>query len=130
MKTWVERIRRDDEADGGRGLWLRGRQLGDWLALDREDGDTQNPFGATDLPYTPPQAFYYYSASLTAKAAKALGYEADQKEYQAHVPKNQGGFPGGVFQPGRHPADSRHPNRLWCCPCSLGCIQRAKKTWC
>ena len=28
MKAWVERIRKDDLADGGRGLWLRGRQLG------------------------------------------------------------------------------------------------------
>ncbi len=91
MKTWVERIRRDDEADGGLGLWLRGRQLGDWLALDREDGDTQNPFGATDLPYTA-TAFYYYSSSLTAKAAKALGYEADQKEYQALCQKIKGAF--------------------------------------
>ena len=91
MKTWVERIRRDDEADGGRGLWLRGRQLGDWLALDREDGDTQNPFGATDLPYTA-TAFYYYSASLTAKAAKALGYEEDQKDYQALCQKIKGAF--------------------------------------
>ena len=81
MKAWVERIRQDDQADGGRGLWLRGRQLGDWLALDREDGDTQNPFGATSLPYTA-TAFYYYSASLTAKAAKALGYGEDQQEYQ------------------------------------------------
>ena len=91
MKTWVERIRRDDEADGGRGLWLRGRQLGDWLALDREDGDTQNPFGATDLPYTA-TAFYYYSASLTAKAAKALGYEEDQKDYQALCQKIKEAF--------------------------------------
>ena len=72
MKTWVERVRRDDEADGGRGLWLRGAQLGDWLALDREDGDTQNPMGATDLRYVA-SAFYYYSATLTAKGAKALG---------------------------------------------------------
>ncbi len=81
MKTWVERIRKDDQADGGRGLWLRGRQLGDWLALDREDGDTQNPFGATDLAYTA-TAFYYYSTQLTAKAAKALGYKADQADYE------------------------------------------------
>lgn len=80
MKTWVERIRQDDEADGGRGLWLRGNQLGDWLALDREDGDTQNPFGATSLPYTA-SAFYYYSASLTAKAAKALDLEEDAAQY-------------------------------------------------
>lgn len=82
MKAWVERIRRDDVADGGRGLWLRGSQLGDWLALDREDGDTQNPFGATSLPYTA-SCFYYYSTSLTAKAAKALGYAEDAAEYGA-----------------------------------------------
>ncbi len=82
MKTWVERIRRDDRLDGDRGLWLRGNQLGDWLALDREDGDTQNPFGATSLPYTA-TAFYWYSATLTAKAAKALGLSEDQKEYEA-----------------------------------------------
>lgn len=81
MKTWVERIRQDDEADGGRGLWLRGNQLGDWLALDREDGDTQNPFGATSLPYTA-SSFYYYSTTLTAKAAGALGLEAEAAEYQ------------------------------------------------
>ena len=97
MKTWVERIRRDDEADGGRGLWLRGSQLGDWLALDREDGDTQNPFGATDLAYTA-TAFYYYSACLTAKAAKALGYEEDQREYEALSRTIQRGFLQEYFQ--------------------------------
>ncbi len=97
MKTWVDRIRKDDEADGGRGLWLRGSQLGDWLALDREDGDTQNPFGATDLAYTA-TAFYYYSASLTAKAAKALGYEEDQREYEALCQKIKGTFLEEYFQ--------------------------------
>lgn len=91
MKTWVEHIRKDDRLDGDRGLWLRGNQLGDWLALDREDGDTQNPFGATSLPYTA-TAFYYYSASLTAKAARALGYEDDAREYEALCEKIKGAF--------------------------------------
>ncbi len=91
MKTWVERIRRDDKLDGDRGLWLRGNQLGDWLALDREDGDTQNPFGATSLPYTA-TAFYWYSTSLTAKAAKALGMTEDQQEYEALCKKIKGAF--------------------------------------
>ena len=97
MKTWVERIRKDDKADGDRGLWLRGSQLGDWLALDREDGDTQNPFGATNLAYTA-TAFYYYSAQLTAKAAKALGYTQDQKEYEALCDKIKGAFLQEYFQ--------------------------------
>lgn len=91
MKAWVERIRQDDEADGGRGLWLRGRQLGDWLALDREDGDTQNPYGATDLPYTA-TAFYFYSTTLTAKAARALGYVEDQQGYEALARKIKAAF--------------------------------------
>ena len=96
MKTWVERIRRDDEADGGRGLWLRGMQLGDWLALDTDD--QQNPLGATSLPYTA-TAFYYYSASLTAKAAKALGLTADAEEYSALCRKIKAAILSEYFQP-------------------------------
>lgn len=83
MKKWVEHIRRHDRLDGDRGLWLRGHQLGDWLALDKEDAeDSQNPFGATSLPYTA-TVFYYYSTLLTAKAAKALGNLKDFEEYDA-----------------------------------------------
>ncbi len=83
MKAWVERIRHDDELDGGRGLWLRGNQLGDWLALDKPDPkDAENPFGATDLQYTA-SCFYFYSSQLTAKAAKALGYTEDTADYTA-----------------------------------------------
>lgn len=96
MKTWVERMREHDRKDGDRGLWLSGMQLGDWLALDREDGDTQNPFGATSLPYTA-TAFYWYSTSLTAKAAKALGYEADQKEYETLCEKIKAAFLAEFF---------------------------------
>lgn len=97
MKTWVERIREDDRADGDRGLWLRGVQLGDWLALDREGEDnTTNPFGATDLTYTA-TAFYWYSASLTSKGAKALGNTEDQKEYEALCRKIKEAFLAEYF---------------------------------
>ena len=97
MRDWVERIRQDDEADGGRGLWLRGNQLGDWLALDKPDPkDAENPFGATDLQYTASR-FYYYSASLTAKAAKALGYEADAAGYEALCGKIESAIVGEYF---------------------------------
>jgi alpha-L-rhamnosidase len=84
MKTWVEYIRKDDKADGGEGLWKRGLQLGDWLALDTDD--PQSPLGATDLTYTA-SAFYRYSALLVSKAAKALGYEEDAKDYAALAEK-------------------------------------------
>ena len=88
MKTWVEHVRRDDRLDGDRGLWLRGEQLGDWLALDKntDTKNDQDPFGATDLQYTA-SCFYYYSTTLTAKAAKALGYEGDRLEYEVLAEK-------------------------------------------
>ena len=90
MKTWVERMRQDDIADGGRGLWLRGRQLGDWLALDKPDpNDAENPFGATDLQYTA-SCFYFYSTELTMKAARALGYTEDAEDYAALSEKIRG----------------------------------------
>lgn len=99
MKTWVERMRQDDLADGGRGLWLRGHQLGDWLALDKPDPkDAENPFGATDLQYTA-SCFYFYSASLTAKAAKALGYEEDAADYRALSEKIRGAVVAEYFNP-------------------------------
>lgn len=97
MKAWVERILRDDKADGGRGLWLRGMQLGDWLALDKPDSaDPQSPFGATSLPYTA-TAFYYWSSLLTAKAAGALGYTEDEGAYRKLSDKIKAAFLAEYF---------------------------------
>ncbi len=100
MKTWVERIRQDDRLDGDRGLWLRGEQLGDWLALDKKTDleHDQDPFGATDLSYTA-SCFYFYSASLTAKAAEALGYGADAQEYGELAEKIKSAVAGEYFNP-------------------------------
>ena len=99
MKTWVERIRKDDMADGGRGLWLRGHQLGDWLALDKPDPkDSENPFGATDLQYTA-SCFYCYSAELTMRAAGALGYTEDEEEYRALSEKIRAAVTAEYFNP-------------------------------
>ncbi len=99
MKAWVERMRQDDELDGGRGLWLRGRQLGDWLALDKPDPkDAENPFGATDLEYTA-SCFYFYSTELTGKAARALGYAGDAGDYAALSKKIRGAIVKEYFNP-------------------------------
>ncbi len=99
MKAWVERMRKDDIEDGSRGLWLKGMQLGDWLALDKPDPkDAENPFGATDLQYTS-SCFYFYSTSLVMKAAGALGYAEDEREYKALSEKIRGAAIKEYFNP-------------------------------
>ena len=79
MKSWVDYIRKIDvERCGGRFLWTDGFHFADWLALDNFHKDSC--FGATD-PYFVASAYYYYSASLTAKAAEALGKHEDAAYY-------------------------------------------------
>lgn len=83
MKAWVERVRSYDRLDGDKGLWLQGLQLGDWLALDKEGVDhAEDPNGGTDVHYIS-SCFYYYSVSLIAKAAKALGLQQEEADYTA-----------------------------------------------
>lgn len=80
MKDWVDYIRKVDvEKCGGEYLWRHGFHFADWLALD--NCFPQDCEGATD-PYYVASAYYYYSASLTAKAAKALGKERDARYYR------------------------------------------------
>ncbi|HEX3025845.1 MAG TPA: family 78 glycoside hydrolase catalytic domain [Clostridia bacterium] len=79
MKAWVDYIKRQDDKDGSSRLWKTGFHLADWLALDNPDKDS--PMGGTDM-YFIASAYYYYSASLTAKAAKAIGNEEDAAFYQ------------------------------------------------
>ena len=80
MKGWVDYIRRQDEQNGGKRLWQTGFHFADWLALDNYK-DPDSPVGATDAYYIA-SAYYSYSASLAAKAAKVLGLEQDAAEYQ------------------------------------------------
>ncbi|MCR5715226.1 MAG: glycoside hydrolase family 78 protein [Lachnospiraceae bacterium] len=79
MKGWADYIRKvDQEQCGGAYLWTTGFHFADWLALDNYRKDTC--FGATDV-YFVASAYYYYSVSLTAKAANVLGYEQDAAYY-------------------------------------------------
>lgn len=81
MRLWTDYIREVDETQGnGSRLWTSGFHYGDWLALDHPDPESR--FGKTDCYYVA-SAYYYYSASLTALAAKALGKETERKEYEA-----------------------------------------------
>ena len=86
MKSWVDYIRKVDvERCGGKYLWTDGFHFADWLALDNFHGGSC--FGATD-PYLVASAYYYYSATLTAKAATVLQKETDAAYYQdlaAHI---------------------------------------------
>ena len=77
MKAWVEYIRKNA---GESYIWKGGSKYGDWLFyhppvnnFTEFDGHTDRDFIAT--------AFYAYSSSLLAEAAKALGKTDDAKTY-------------------------------------------------
>ncbi|MDO5425754.1 MAG: family 78 glycoside hydrolase catalytic domain [Eubacteriales bacterium] len=77
MKAWVEFQRRREEAAGSKRLILDGFHFADWLALDNSK---PGPLGATD-PHFIASVYYYYSAKITAEAAKALDMEKDARDY-------------------------------------------------
>jgi alpha-L-rhamnosidase len=77
MKAWVEYIRKKA---GDSYIWKGGSKYGDWLFYHppvnnhtEADGYTEHDFIAT--------AFFAYSSSLLADAAKALGKTEDEKTY-------------------------------------------------
>lgn len=77
MKAWVEYIRKKA---GDSFIWKGGSKYGDWLFYHppvnnhtEADGYTEHDFIAT--------AFFAYSSSLLADAAKALGKTEDEKTY-------------------------------------------------
>lgn len=80
MKAWVDYIKtQEEEHCAGSRLWEHGFHFADWLALDNPDKESS--FGGTN-PYYVASGYYYYSASLTAKAAEALGLEDERKYYE------------------------------------------------
>jgi len=79
MKAWVDYVKKADENSGEKRLWTTGFHFGDWLALDGTD--PKFPTGGTDIPFIS-SAYYCYSSSIVAKAAKVLGKEEIAKEYE------------------------------------------------
>ena len=73
MKAWVDYILSRSENY----LWMKDFQYGDWLGMDRE-GESWT--GATD-PNLVANAYFAYSASLVADAARALGKKEDAHYY-------------------------------------------------
>ncbi len=80
MRGWVEWIKAQDEAAGGKRLWTTGFHFGDWLALDGDDPDS--PMGGTPEDYIA-SAYYYHSTMLVARAAAVLGRDTEAATYQA-----------------------------------------------
>ena len=70
MRLWVDFIKKEDDAAGGKRLWTTGFHFGDWLALDGSDPNVA--FGGTPEDFIA-SAYYCYSARLTARAAAVLG---------------------------------------------------------
>lgn len=80
MKGWVHYMYTQDEKNGGHRLWQTGFHFADWLALDNYK-DPDDYVGATDCYYIA-SAYYSYSASLAAKAARVLGETEDAEKYE------------------------------------------------
>jgi alpha-L-rhamnosidase len=76
MKAWVEYIRKQDR---GSRLWNTGFHLGDWLALDNIKTEMRTGLTPTDMVAS---AYYLYSVTLLAKAAKVLRKHEEQQEYE------------------------------------------------
>ena len=72
MKRWIDYIHGFGEEEF---LWLGGKQMGDWLALDNGD----DFHGATDSDYIA-SAYFAHSTSLFIKAGKILN--KDMSEYE------------------------------------------------
>ena len=99
MKMWVENIRRETEMDGSGCLWSGGAQYGDWLALDAD-----NVHGRTDRALIA-TAYYYYSASIVAKAAGVLENPADEALYATLAQEIRSAFLAEYFTPAGRLAD-------------------------
>lgn len=76
MRAWVDYIRTQGSEEY---LWDTGLQLGDWLALDSEEGSY---FGATDGTLIA-TAYFAYSTQIVAQTAKLLNRYSDYKIYQS-----------------------------------------------
>lgn len=77
MHEWIDYIRARTNENG---LWMTNYQYGDWLALDREAGESS--VGATDV-YFVANACYLHVTDLVARTAHVLGKTEEETEYRA-----------------------------------------------
>jgi len=77
MKSWVEYIRK---RAGNSLIWKGGSKYGDWLFYHPLESNHTEPDGYTERDFIA-TAFFAYSTSLLATAAKELGKTEDEKFY-------------------------------------------------
>ena len=97
MKAWVGWIKRQDDENGGHGLWATGTHFADWLALDNYKAPTSS-FGGTDQHYVA-TAYYAISVELALKAAKTLDKKKDVAHYTTLLKKIKTAFLNEYFTP-------------------------------
>jgi alpha-L-rhamnosidase len=78
MKSWIEYIRNRAGEDY---IWNGGSKYGDWLFYHPPVNNHSEPDGYTDHDFIA-TAFYAYSTSILADAAKELGKTDDEKYYK------------------------------------------------
>lgn len=93
MHEWVDYIRGRVNENG---LWMTDYQYGDWLALDREMGDSS--VGATDV-YLVANACYLYVTKLVARTAEILGKDEAASDYTALYEKTLESFREEYYTP-------------------------------
>lgn len=79
MKAWIDWIVRNSL--GSSGLWEKGFNFGDWLALDGDENQVDERYGGTDVTLVA-SAYLKYSSGLLAKAAQILDKKEDALYYQ------------------------------------------------
>ena len=97
MRAWVDYMKRQDDADGGKRLWQTGTHYADWLALDgKVPGGV---YGATD-PHYIASAYYFISAQIVAKTAAVLDKKEDAAFYGRLAEEIREAFVREYFTPG------------------------------
>ncbi len=96
MKGWVDYMKRQDDRDGSKRLWLTGTHYADWLALD--GNYPGGVYGATD-PNLIASAYYFYSTDIVAKTAGILGKKEDADAYRKLAEEIREAFIREYFTP-------------------------------
>ena len=96
MRGWVDYMKRQDDADGGKRLWLTGTHYADWLALD--GNWPGGVYGGTEPGYIA-SGYYYYSTRIVEKAARLLGRDADAAHYGKLADEIRDAFQKEYFTP-------------------------------